>query len=64
MSRPVSYASTAKTPALYQQQEEVLYQGNKAVVELVLDLVDKPDYLLKLANNSYIPVMESEITKK
>ena len=64
MPRPVGYTSTAQIPPLYQQKEEVFYQGNKAIVELVLNLVDKCDYLLKLSDDFYLPVMESEITKK
>ena len=65
MSSPVNYyVSTAKIPSLYQQKEEVLYQGKEAIIELVLDFVDTFDYLLKLSDSFYVPVMESEIDKK
>ena len=65
MSSPVNYyVSTAKIPSLYQQKEEVLYQGKAAIIELVLDFVDTFDYLLKLSDSFYVPVMESEIDKK
>ena len=65
MSSPVNYyVSTAKIPSLYQQKEEVLYQGKEAIIELVLDFVDTFDYLLKLSDSFYVPVMESEINKK
>ena len=65
MSSPVNYyVSTAKIPSLYQQKEEVLYQGKEAIIELVLDFVDTFDYLLKLSDSFYVPVMESGITKK
>ena len=65
MSSPVNYyVSTAKIPSLYQQKEEVLYRGKEAIIELVLDFVDAFDYLLKLSDSFYVPVMESEINKK
>ena len=46
---------------MYEQYQEVVYQGNKAIVELVLGRVDQYDYLLKLCNGIYIPVSESDI---
>ena len=63
MSKPASQALTAKIPALFQQREVVFYQNKKAVVELVLNFVDEFDYLLKVSDNFYVPVMESEIKK-
>ena len=69
MSRPVNYyASTVQgsnhVKPLYEQKEEVLYRNKKATIELVLDFVDTFDYLLKVSDSFYVPVMESEINKK
>ncbi len=46
---------------MYEQYQEVFYQGQSAIIQLVLGRVDRYDYLLKLCNGVYIPVSETEI---
>lgn len=46
---------------MYEQYQEVIYQGQSAIIQLVLGRVDRYDYLPRLCNGVFIPVAETEI---
>ncbi len=47
---------------MYRENQEVFYQGSKAIIDLVLGRIDQYNYLLRLCTGIYIPVSENDIS--
>jgi hypothetical protein len=48
---------------MYQQHQEVLYKGQEAIVWLVLGCIDANDYVLRLHDGHFVPVLETELSE-
>jgi hypothetical protein len=48
---------------MYRQYQEVLYKGQKAIVWLVLGCIDASDYVLRLYDGRFVPVLETELSE-
>jgi hypothetical protein len=48
---------------MYRQHQEVYYQGNKAIIWLVLGCIDAADYIVKIGDGIFTPALEADLSE-
>ncbi len=48
---------------MFQEHQKVFYQGQEAIVWLILGCIDAYDYIVKLDNGVFQPVLKADLSE-